>query len=70
MDDRVKELEKRIWEVVPDIHEAVGEYELRGDEGDYTPNKNERFLIEDFTHGFIEELIEHLASNPRAIMKE
>ena len=37
----------------PDVREYVGSYELRGDNGDYTPNERERLMIEDAIQGYI-----------------
>ncbi len=37
------------------ITDYLDGYELRGDEGDYTPTENERLLIEDALRGFIDE---------------
>lgn len=41
---------------------GVDEYELRADNGDYTPSENERFLMEDFHEGFMSEFIDKLCS--------
>lgn len=35
---------------------GVNNYEVRGDKGDYTPNEQEKFLMEDMLEGFIYEL--------------
>ena len=37
-----------------DTEDFVDEYELRGDNGDYTPNERERFLIIDCGIGLLE----------------
>lgn len=37
------------------IEEYVADYEMRGDEGDYQPTENERFLIKDAIYGLIDE---------------
>lgn len=55
-------LDKVLNEKYPDIHEEVEEYEMRGDDGDYTPNENERFLMEDFTIGIMENFTKDLAT--------
>ena len=49
-----------IWALLPSITEEVNEYELRGDNGDYTPNEHERFLMEDFGHGFMEMVVDKI----------
>ena len=40
---------------------AVNDYELRGDDGDYSPTENERFLIVDYMTGFLEEFQDRLS---------
>lgn len=35
---------------------GVNNYEVRGDSGNYTPNEQEKFLMEDMLEGFIYEL--------------
>lgn len=37
------------------VSEYLADYELRGDEGDYTPNASERILLEDFGEGVLYE---------------
>ena len=49
---------KASWKAIPDIHEEVNEYELRADNGDYSPNEHERMLMEDFAHGLVEEIVD------------
>ena len=48
---------ERFW---PELESFVDDYidgfEFRGDEGDYTPNDKERFLIEDCVAGLLHEL--------------
>ena len=51
-----------MWKATPDIHEEVDDYELRADDGDYCPNEQERFLMEDFAIGLAEEIIDSAAS--------
>lgn len=38
------------------VDDYIDGYEFRGDEGDYTPNDRERFLIEDCVAGLLHEL--------------
>lgn len=38
------------------VDDYIDGYEFRGDDGDYTPNDKERFLIEDCTGGLLHEL--------------
>jgi len=47
----------------PDIHAYVEGYEWRGD-GDYTPNEQERTLIEDAIHGYVGEVEQVLGPAP------
>jgi len=37
---------------------SVDEYGVRGDDGDYSPNKHERFLILDYSIGLVDEIAE------------
>ena len=47
------------WKAVHDMaDEYVASYEFRGDEGDYHPNEQERFLIEDCVAGLMHEVQE------------
>lgn len=48
------------------ISDYVDGYELRGDNGDYIPTAQERYLIEDAIRGIIEETewIKFFANNP------
>jgi hypothetical protein len=49
--------EKKFWpELESFVEDYIGGYEFRGDEGDYTPNDRERFLIEDCAAGLLHEL--------------
>lgn len=49
--------EKRFWpELESFVEDYIGGYEFRGDEGDYTPNDRERFLIEDCAAGLLHEM--------------
>ncbi len=42
----------------PDVRQYVNSYELRGDNGDYTPNEWECLMIEDAIQGCIAAVIE------------
>ena len=53
-----EKIKKVSWKAIPDVHEEVNEYELRADNGDYSPNEHERMLMEDFTHGLVEEIVD------------
>jgi len=57
----LKQIKDEIWLAIPSITEEVNEYEYRGDSVDYTPTENERHLMEDFGHGFIEETVNKVA---------
>jgi hypothetical protein len=39
-----------------DVEDAVDSYELRADNGDYTPNARERFMMKDFLLGVLDEV--------------
>jgi hypothetical protein len=56
-----EEIKKLAWEKCPDIYEWIEDYELRGDEGDYTPSRQEKLLMEDMAHGLSEEIIDNVA---------
>lgn len=47
---------KEIWELTKDIPDAE-DYELRTDNGDYTPDDEEKMLMEDYLNGYLEEFV-------------
>ena len=53
---RKEEIEKLINKMMTETAYEVDDYELRADNGDYSPNEHERMLIEDFHQGFVDEL--------------
>lgn len=56
---------KKLYELRSKVEQdwGVEEYEFRGDDGDYTPSENEKFLMEDFHEGFMENFFDELLSN-------
>ena len=57
----IEETRNKLWLLLPSVTEEVNEFEIRGDGRDYTPNENERYMIEEWGHGFIEECINKIA---------
>lgn len=53
--------EKEIWALTKDIPDTK-DYEWRGDQGDYTPNDNEKILMEDYLAGYLEEFVKLICS--------
>lgn len=60
---RLIEATERPWDMVGAY---VDDYEFRGGDGDYSPNPNERVLIEDAIHGYVGLLFDrgHLRGQP------
>lgn len=53
----VPEDRKAFWQkLTAFVDDYVNGYEFRGDEGDYTPNEREQFLIEDCIAGLLSDL--------------
>jgi len=55
-------IKKKLWKMINDIDYSVEDYEYRGDEGDYTPSEQEEELINDYTQGFLEEIVNTLTT--------
>jgi len=65
-----EKMKKVLWKAIPNVHEEVNEYELRADNGDYSPNEHERMLMEDFAHGLVEEIVDNATQAFIDYMKE
>ncbi len=52
----------RVEEIINKVDYPIGEYEVRGDDGDYAPNERERFLIKDYLEGFLAEFATAIAT--------
>lgn len=61
--------ENKIWEEVGHIDYNINDYEMRGDNGDYTPNEQEKILMEDYLNGFLEQFVKAIAANPKAFLR-
>lgn len=64
----MKHEKKKLRALLSNPKEYVEDYELRGDNGDYTPNKNEQFLMKDCLIGYEEECFNALKD--KVILKE
>ena len=60
-------IKKKLWKMINDIDYSVEDYEYRGDEGDYTPSEQEEELINDYTQGLLEEIVNALANKYRKL---
>ena len=48
---------QKLWEIITKIDYSIEDYELRADEGDYTPNEREKTLIDDYAQGLLDEVV-------------
>jgi len=63
------ELRVKLWKIINDIDYSVEDYELRADNGDYTPNDKECILINDYAQGLLDEVVDAIIKNSKEIHK-